>query len=135
MRTGNELHAAVLERCIFKGKPEPDTGLRLRIDERRILVTGHFPANARRFENIHRLDDAGIRVAQALNGCRQYLGARERVKNRVEIMHRVTYLVEALVFRLPQMAGVIKCVIFEEKTNLVARVVEVLIIQLRLLRR
>ena len=132
---GDELHAAVFKRRIFDGKPETGAGLGLGIDKCRILVAGHLAANTRGFEYVHRLEDAGILVTQALHNCAQPRRAGERVKHGVEVVHRMTHLVEALVFRLAQITFFIEGAILEEKADFVAGIVEILVVQLRLLRR
>jgi hypothetical protein len=50
-------------------------------------------------------------------------------------MHRMPHLVEAVLFRLPEIARFIERIVFEEETDLVTRFLEVTIVELRLFHR
>ena len=56
----DEVHATVVDRCIFECEPETDAGLRFRVDVSGILVADHFSADSRWLEDIHGLNDGGI---------------------------------------------------------------------------
>ena len=134
MAAGNELHATVLEGRIFERKPETDAGLGLGVDVSRVLVADHFTADSRWLENIHGLKDQRVPEADTSRHIGECRRARERVEDGIEIVHRMSHLVEAVFFRLPQRAVIVERIFLEEKANLVPRFDEVAVVELRLLR-
>ena len=91
-----------------------------------------FATNPWRLEDIHRLDDAGLRDSQARSERRQFGGAGERVEDRVEIVQRVADLVEAVFPGLPEPSALVEGVVLEEETDLVPGFVEIAVLELRL---
>ena len=98
-------------------------------------MTDDLAADSWRLENIHRLDDARLLETEALDQRGQFRRAREGIEDGVQVVHRVTHLVQAVLLRLPQAAAVVERIGFEEKADLVAGLVEIAVVELGLFRR
>ena len=82
-------------------------------------MTGDFTSNVRLFEDVHGLqqqwfDDPKIRN-EPLDGRR----SRKPVKDRIEVVERVSDLINRSLLALPQRSVRKKSILFKEKTNLV----------------
>ena len=128
--TGNEMHAAVLDRRILEREPEADTRLRFGVDVGGILVADDLTADARRLENVHGLDDARFLESEARCNLGKRFRMGEAIEYGIDVMHRMSHLVQGVFLGLPQPAVVFERIDLEEEANLVSRFDEIAIVQL-----
>src|SRR5207245_8765081 len=99
---GNYPKAAVLTRSILQGEPQSNHAQRLSEQKSRVLMAGHFAANARLLEDVHRLQQQRFGDVEISYELFDLSGAREPVKSWVEIVQRVADLINrALLLLLP----------------------------------
>ena len=104
-----------------------DAGLRLRVNIGRVLMRQDFTTDARRFEDVHRLDDRRILEADTFCNLCQLRRTGELVEHWIQVMHGMAHLVQGVLFPLPEFAIVVERAVLEEKANLVARLDEIVV--------
>lgn len=125
VRALDELQAPVLQRRILQRYPETDCRLRLRGQERRVLVRAHLAAHAGILVNVHALRHRRPPEAQLPAHLLDALAARYPLEQLVLDVQRMADLVQG------QLGGHEQCAVgghgarLEEVAHLVARLAEV----------
>src|SRR6266480_3239279 len=96
-------------------------------------MASHLATDVRLFEDVHRLQEQRSHNVEVRYQLPDFSGARKLVEYRIKIVKGVSDLVDRLLFSLAQTAVIEKRILLEEKTNLFARVEEVIIRETRLL--
>jgi hypothetical protein len=84
-------------------------------------MRGHFSADPRLFEDVHGLYKSRRSQTDLRSDRRQARIARKPIEVRIQIVQRMTYLIDRQVFLGGQQAIVIECALLEKKPNLAAR--------------
>ncbi len=118
---------AVVPVGVLEREPERRHRDRLAEEVGRVLVPAHFAADVRLLEDVHRLVQQRLLDAELDGELVQLRVVRERLEDRIEIVHRVPDLVDRELLRLPQHAALVERLLFEEAADRLARAQEVLL--------
>jgi hypothetical protein len=112
---------------VLDREPETGDGHRVRVEERRVLVTADLAADVGLLEDVHALQRDGVRRGRCRRNAREVGRVAERLERRVEIVHRVPDLVDAELLRLAQGAVVRERLLLEEAPDATAARQEVVV--------
>src|SRR6185437_10056700 len=104
MPAGNRPQTSVFDCRIFKGEPKPHQLQWFGVEKRRVLMAGHFAADARLLEYVHRLQQQRTFDSQIGNDFPYLWSARKLIEGRIEIMKRVANLIDRFLLALLQSA-------------------------------
>jgi hypothetical protein len=96
MRAGQSPETAVINRCVFECKPQSRNIDWVGVDEGAVLMTRNFTADVGLFEDVHRLEQVTVFETDGGGELFYFLVAREAIENRIEIVQRVSDLVDRL---------------------------------------
>jgi hypothetical protein len=87
----------------------------------------HLSANSRLLEDVHRLKQEWIDHPDVMCHRGEFGRSTERVEDRIEVMHRMSELVERKVWLGAERAVLIEGILFEETTDLLAAREEIVV--------
>src|SRR5690242_6504756 len=99
---GNGPKAAVLNSGIFEREPQTSHLDWLGIEKGAVLMTRNFAANVWLLEDVHRLEQVCVCQSERAGDFFYFWTARELVEYRIEVVQRVTDLIDRLFFRVFQ---------------------------------
>ncbi len=124
---GQGPQAAVLPRGLLDGEPEAGDGPGLGPEEGLVGVAGDLAADPGLLEDVHRLQDRRVLVAQVGAQFGQRRGVAETLEDRVQVVHGVAQLVDRQRLGLAQLAIGRERLLLEEEPGLVPGGEEVLV--------
>src|SRR5215510_13922234 len=120
-------HTTVLLRGVIEREPEPSDARRFGVKERRVLMACDLAADVRLFEDVHRLQEQRIGVAQIAADRRQPRLPRKGVEDGVEVVQRMPDFIDRALLGVSQAAVGIESLFFKKVADLVAGVEEVIV--------
>ena len=127
--------APVIAIRILEREPQRDHALRRRREKRRILMPVHFATDVRLLEDVHRLINTRLADSERANELVQSRIARKAIEDGIEIVHRVSDLVNRERFRSAQHAMLVERFFFEEATDRLRGFLEIRIARNSIARR
>src|SRR5262249_35261010 len=126
---------SILNRRILEREPQTHNVVWFRVEKRAVLMTRNLAADIRLLEDIHRLNEIRVVKSDGLGHLFDLFTPREAIEDRIEIVQRVTYLVDRLFFPILQRPIRVESILLKEETNLVSGGHEVVVSQSILLAR
>src|SRR5215207_9830652 len=114
MSTRRRPQASVLQRGVLDREPETSDRHRLGVEERGVLVTSDLTADAGLLEDVHALQGERVVEPEVARHLRQLGGEGEAFEHRIEVVHRMTDLVDAESLWLAERARVVERLFLEE---------------------
>src|ERR1041385_4617792 len=88
----------VLDGCVLEREPKSSYIDRISVEKRAGLMTRHFAADVWLFEEVHRLEQVLVGVPERGGQPSDFWPAGETIEDRIEIVQRVSDLVNAFFF-------------------------------------
>src|ERR1700680_1327027 len=127
MAAGLDPEATVVAAGALEREPKAGHRDRFGLEIGRVLMPADLAADARLFEDVHRLIELGRRQSEVVRDRLETRIVGKALENGMEIGDRVAYLFDREPLRLAQRARLVEGFLFEETTNLVARCQEILV--------